>query len=185
MKLKLVAVISLAFACTHVQAETTQAPQMPSQPQPQTQTQMPPQTTMDANQNEADKNKKDGDAFLQQNKTKPGVVSLPDGLQYKVLVAGNGAKPEEKDMVTVEYVGSFIDGKEFDNSAKHGGSINFPVGQVIPGWVEALKLMPVGSTWEIYIPPTLAYGDKGVPPVIGPNQTLIFKIKLIDAKKSS
>jgi FKBP-type peptidyl-prolyl cis-trans isomerase FklB len=124
-----------------------------------------------------------GNAFLKENKSKPGVITLADGLQYKVIKAGHGTKPTDQDMVTVDYSGKLIDGTEFDSSSKHGGPAQFQVGQVIPGWVEALKLMPVGSTWELYIPSDLAYGSQGAPPSIGPNETLIFKVTLISAKK--
>lgn len=125
-----------------------------------------------------------GEAFLSANKTKPGVVTLPDGLQYKVLVAGKGAKPSLSDIVVVNYAGRLIDGTEFDSSYKRGEPANFPVGAVIPGWVEALQLMPVGSKWEIYIPSNLAYGEQGAPPAIGPDETLIFTVELLDTKKS-
>jgi FKBP-type peptidyl-prolyl cis-trans isomerase FklB len=124
-----------------------------------------------------------GQAFLNANKTKPGVVALPDGLQYKVLTPGNGPKPDESDIVTVKYEGKLIDGTVFDSSEAHGGTTDFPLGQVISGWVEALKLMPKGSTWEVYIPSDLAYGPAGAPPNIGPNETLIFKVTLVDFKK--
>lgn len=131
------------------------------------------------------KNKQDGDAFLSANKTKPGVITLPSGLQYKVMKPGNGTQPSEKDMVTVNYVGTSIDGKEFDSSYKRGKPATFALTEVIPGWIEVLKLMKAGSSWEVYIPPTLAYGERGAPPVIGPNQTLIFKIDLLDVQKKS
>ena len=120
-----------------------------------------------------------GEAFLAANKTKPGVVTLSDGLQYKVIVAGKGPKPKDNDTVTVHYQGKLIDGSEFDSSYKRGEPATFPVLGVIPGWTEALKLMPVGSTWELYIPSSLAYGEQGAPPVIGPNQTLIFTVQLL------
>lgn len=123
-----------------------------------------------------------GAAFLAANKTKPGVVTLPDGLQYKVLTAGNGPKPTAEDTVTVDYAGTLIDGTEFDSSYKRGEPASFPVGGVIAGWTEALQLMNVGSTWELFIPADLAYGDAGAPPVIGPNQTLVFKVHLIGIK---
>jgi FKBP-type peptidyl-prolyl cis-trans isomerase FklB len=130
-----------------------------------------------------DKSKSDGDAFLAVNKTKKGVVSLPDGLQYKVIIAGKGATPNASDTVVVHYAGRLINGTEFDSSYKRGQPATFQVGAVIPGWVEALKLMKVGSTWELYIPSQLAYGDQGAPPIIGPNQALIFKVKLISIQK--
>jgi FKBP-type peptidyl-prolyl cis-trans isomerase FklB len=131
----------------------------------------------------ADKNKMDGEAFLNANKTQPGVVTLPDGLQYKVITEGKGVQPTDEDTVTVDYAGRLIDGTEFDSSYKRGQPMTFRVNQVIPGWVEALKLMKVGSTWELYIPANLAYGEHGAPPIIGPNQVLIFKVHLIDTKK--
>lgn len=123
-----------------------------------------------------------GDAFLATNKTKPGVVTLSDGLQYKVLVEGNGPRPTANDVVTVDYAGKLINGTEFDSSYKRGEPTSFPVNAVIPGWVEALQLMKVGSTWELYIPSSLAYGEQGAPPAIGPNETLIFKVHLISIK---
>lgn len=124
-----------------------------------------------------------GSSFLVTNKAKPGVVSLPDGLQYKVIKAGTGAKPTADDTVTVDYVGSLTDGTVFDSSEKHGQPMTFGVKDVIPGWTEALQLMKEGSTWEIYVPASLAYGATGAPPVIGPNETLIFKITLREVKK--
>lgn len=129
-------------------------------------------------------NKQEGETFLAANKSKPDVVTLDSGLQYKIITEGKGAKPAAKDMVTVHYSGTFIDGKEFDSSYKHGGPISFPLNQVIRGWTEALQLMPVGSIWELYIPANLAYGDRGAPPTIGPAKTLIFKVELIDFKKA-
>lgn len=123
-----------------------------------------------------------GEAFLAENKSKPGVVTLPDGLQYKIITPGTGAKPKATDTVTVNYAGRLIDGTEFDSSYKRGEPASFPVGGVIAGWTEALQLMNVGSTWELYIPASLAYGEYGAPPVIGPNQTLIFKVELLGVK---
>jgi FKBP-type peptidyl-prolyl cis-trans isomerase FklB len=124
-----------------------------------------------------------GDSFLLANKAKPGVVTLPDGLQYKIITQGTGQKPGDNDVVTVDYEGKLVNGTEFDSSYKRGQPASFPVSGVIPGWTEALKLMPVGSTWELFIPATLAYGDQGAPPVIGPNEVLIFKVHLIEIKK--
>ena len=123
-------------------------------------------------------------AYLEENKKQTGVVTLPDGLQYRIIKAGNGPKPKSSDVVTVHYAGRLIDGTEFDSSYKRNEPAQFPVNGVIQGWVEALQLMPVGSTWELVIPASLAYGDQGAPPVIGPNQTLIFKVELLDIKKS-
>jgi FKBP-type peptidyl-prolyl cis-trans isomerase len=122
--------------------------------------------------------------FLNENKTKPGVVTLADGLQYKVIKEGNGEKPSANDVVVVNYAGKLVNGKEFDSSYKRGEPATFPVNAVIRGWTEALQLMKVGSTWELYIPAELAYGDRGVPGVIPPNETLIFTVELLNVKKS-
>lgn len=122
-----------------------------------------------------------GKAFLTENAKKEGVVTLPSGLQYKVLVAGNGPKPTANQTVKVNYEGTLIDGTVFDSSYRRGEPIEFGVTQVIPGWVEGLQLMPVGSTWMLYIPSNLAYGEYGAGGAIGPNETLIFKVELIAA----
>jgi FKBP-type peptidyl-prolyl cis-trans isomerase FklB len=132
----------------------------------------------------AAKNSSTGNAFLAANKTKPGVVALPSGLQYKVITQGTGPKPTASDTVECNYKGTLIDGTEFDSSAKRGKPATFPVGQVIKGWTEALQLMPVGSKWDLYIPPTLAYGERGTPNgPIGPNETLIFEVELLSIQK--
>ena len=130
-------------------------------------------------QAQAMKNLEAGKAFLEQNKKKEGVVSLPDGLQYKVLVAGEGKSPAPEDKVTVHYVGKLIDGTIFDSSIERNEPVSFQVDQVIKGWTEALQLMKTGSKWELYIPPDLAYGDKGAGDVIGPNETLVFEVELL------
>jgi FKBP-type peptidyl-prolyl cis-trans isomerase FklB len=127
----------------------------------------------------ADANKKEADAFLAANKSKPGVVTLPDGLQYKIVKEGTGPKPAAADTVTVNYRGTLINGTEFDSSYKRGEPATFPVGGVIKGWTEALQLMPVGSKWELYIPPDLAYGARGAGNDIGPNAALIFEVELL------
>lgn len=120
-----------------------------------------------------------GEKFLTENKKKPGVVTLPSGLQYKVLVEGNGAKPAKDDMVKVVYEGRTIDGKVFDATSRHGTeSDTFGVGKLIKGWTEALMLMPVGSKWEIYIPQELAYGARGAGDDIAPYSALIFTLEL-------
>jgi len=124
-------------------------------------------------------NRKEGDAFLAANKTKDGVVALPSGLQYKILKEGTGAKPTTTDTVTCNYRGTLINGKEFDSSYKRGEPASFPVNGVIKGWTEALQLMPVGSKWELFIPPDLAYGDRGAGADIGPDATLIFEVELL------
>jgi FKBP-type peptidyl-prolyl cis-trans isomerase FklB len=180
MKLKFISAIACGILSTQIYAaDAIQMSQGQNAPTAS------PMTTISPEQQMADtaqKNKREGEAFLLANKKTPGVVTLPDGLQYKILVPGQGPKPSPSDTVTVEYAGTFTDGTTFDSSSKHGGPISFPVGQVIAGWTEALQLMPVGSTWEIYVPSDLAYGDQGAPPTIGPGKTLIFKIQLLSTK---
>jgi len=124
--------------------------------------------------------KKEGGAFLAENKKKEGVVTLPSGLQYKILKAGDGQKPTADDTVEVKYRGTFIDGKEFDSSGAE--TRTFKVKEVIPGWQEALPLMPVGSKWQLVVPPELAYGEQGMGQAIMPNSTLIFEIDLVGIK---
>jgi FKBP-type peptidyl-prolyl cis-trans isomerase FklB len=125
-------------------------------------------------------NKKEGETFLAANKSKEGVIALPDGLQYKILTPGNGPKPTAADTVVANYKGTLINGTEFDSSYKRGQPVTFPVGQVIKGWTEVLQLMPVGSKWEVYIPSDLAYGPQGPGRgPIGPNETLVFDIELV------
>ena len=133
----------------------------------------------------AEKNKQEGDEFLAQNKKKEGIVTLASGLQYKVIKEGDGKKPAALDVAVCQYKGSLIDGTEFDNSYKRkdGGPVNFPVKAVIKGWQEALRLMPAGSKWQLFVPPDLAYGDRGVPRAkIPPNATLIFDVELLAVK---
>ena len=125
-------------------------------------------------------NKTKADAFLAANKTKEGVVTLPSGLQYKILSAGTGPKPKADDTVSFQYRGTLADGTEFDSSYKRGQPLKFPVSQLIKGWTEALQLMPVGSKWQIFIPPDLGYGERGVPnSPIAPNSALIFDLELL------
>ncbi len=131
----------------------------------------------------AENNKKAGEAFLAENKKKEGVVTLPDGLQYKVIKEGTGAIPKAADKVKVNYKGNLTDGTEFDSSYKRGEPAVFQVDKVIAGWTEVLKLMKVGSNWEVYIPSNLAYGERGTGMVIGPNQTLIFEVELLSIEK--
>jgi FKBP-type peptidyl-prolyl cis-trans isomerase FklB len=126
-------------------------------------------------------NKREGDAFLTENKKKEGVVTLPSGLQYKILKAGDGKKPTDADTVECRYRGTFMDGTEFDSSVRSGQPATLKVAGVIPGWREALKLMPVGSRWQLFIPPQLAYGARGAARV-GPNVTLIFELDLLAIK---
>ena len=135
----------------------------------------------------AEKNHKEGAAFLAENKTKPGVktleVKLAEGttaeMQYKVITEGTGAIPKSNDTVTVNYRGTLVNGKEFDSSAKRGQPAKFQVNRVVRGWTEALGMMKTGSKWEIYIPSTLAYGDQGSGPNIEPGSTLIFEMELL------
>ena len=133
----------------------------------------------------ADKNKTEGDAFLAANKTKEGVVTLPSGLQYKILKAGTGPKPTATDTVVCNYRGTLINGTEFDSSDKHGQAATFGVGQVIKGWTEALQLMPVGSKWQLFIPSSLAYQERGAGADIGPNATLIFDVELLSIQEKA
>jgi FKBP-type peptidyl-prolyl cis-trans isomerase FklB len=125
------------------------------------------------------KNKTEGEAFLAANKSKDGVVTLPDGLQYKILTAGTGPKPTASDSVVCNYRGTLINGTEFDSSYKRGQPATFGVDKVIKGWTEALQLMPVGSKWQLVIPSSLAYGERGAGADIGPDSTLIFEVELI------
>ncbi len=126
-----------------------------------------------------EKNKTEGEAFLAANKSKEGVVTLPDGLQYKIEKEGTGAKPAATDSVVCNYKGTLIDGTEFDSSYKRGQPATFGVSQVIKGWTEALQLMPVGSKWQLFIPSTLGYGERGAGGEIGPDATLIFEVELL------
>lgn len=126
-----------------------------------------------------DANKKEGEKFLAENKNKPGVQTLPSGLQYKILTAGNGPKPSSNDTVTVNYRGTLLDGTEFDSSYKRAQPATFKVTGVIPGWTEALQLMPVGSKWQVFIPSELAYKERGSGANIGPHATLIFEVELV------
>lgn len=131
---------------------------------------------------QGEKNKKDGAAFLAENRTKDGVVTLPSGLQYKVLVEGKGESPKATDTVTVNYRGTLLDGTEFDSSYKRGQPATFNVTGVIRGWTEALQLMKPGAKWQLYIPAELAYGERGSGQNIGPNATLQFEVELISFK---
>ena len=137
-----------------------------------------------AQQAAAAENKAKGDAFLAENGKKEGVVVLPDGLQYKILTAGQGKKPAESDTVLCNYKGTFLDGTEFDSSARAGKPVPFEVKNVIPGFKEVLQLMPVGSKWQVVVPSNLAYGERGAGGVIGPNATLIFEVEVVDIQST-
>lgn len=121
-----------------------------------------------------------GEEFLKANKAKPGVVETASGLQYQVLKEGNGAKPSARDKVKCHYHGTLIDGTVFDSSVQRGQPATFPLNMVISGWTEALQLMPVGSKWRLFLPPSLAYGNRQTGAYIGPNSTLIFDVELLD-----
>jgi len=145
------------------------------------------QKTMTAKQAEvmrklAEKNKAEGKIFLAENARKEGVKTLPSGLQYKVLVPGKGKSPKSTDTVTTQYRGTLIDGTEFDSSYKRGQPATFQVSGVIPGWTEALQRMKEGAKWQLFVPSSLAYGERGAGREIGPNATLIFEVELISVK---
>ena len=127
-----------------------------------------------------DQNKKAGEEYLAINKGKTGVITTPSGLQYEVLQAGEGAKPKATDTVRCHYEGRLLSGNVFDSSYHRNQPADFPVNQVIQGWVEALQLMPVGSKWRLFIPSELAYGEHGAGDIIGPNSALIFDVELLE-----
>ena len=131
----------------------------------------------------AEKNKKDGEAFLARNKGEKGVKTTASGLQYKIITAGKGKQPTVEDTVTVNYRGTLVDGTEFDSSYKRNQPATFPVKGVIPGWTEALQLMKEGSKWMLYLPSTIAYGERGAGNLIGPNSALIFEVELLSINK--
>lgn len=133
----------------------------------------------EAAKSEGEINKKASETFLAENMKNAGVVTLPSGLQYKILKTGEGKKPKATDTVVCNYRGTLLDGTEFDNSYKRNHPETFSVSEVIKGWVEALQLMPAGSKWELFIPANLAYGEDGVGRRIGPNAALIFEVELI------
>ncbi len=167
MKLRLIILFCVVFAATF--AFAAEAPEKNQQSKSQ--------NTI------AEKNKKDGMAFLAENKKKKGVKVLASGLQYKIITAGKGKVPKITDQVTVHYKGSLIDGTEFDSSYKRGQPAVFPVNRVIKGWVQALQLMKEGSKWQLVIPADLAYGERGTPGgPIGPNAVLIFEVELLSVK---
>jgi FKBP-type peptidyl-prolyl cis-trans isomerase FklB len=130
----------------------------------------------------AQSNKVTGQAFLDENAKKEGVIVTDSGLQYEIITEGNGDKPKQSDTVITHYHGTLIDGTIFDSSVDRGEPAQFPVNGVIQGWIEALQLMPVGSKWRLTIPSDLAYGDQGSAPTINPGATLIFEIELLDIK---
>jgi len=133
----------------------------------------------DGSNNIVNKNKTTGEAFLAENAKKPDVVTTASGLQYKVMKEGDGAQPKAADKVIVHYAGTLLDGTLFDSSYKRGKPATFPLNQVIRGWTEAVQLMKVGSKWQLFLPPHLAYGSQGAGGTIGPDATLIFEVELL------
>jgi FKBP-type peptidyl-prolyl cis-trans isomerase FklB len=133
----------------------------------------------------AEDNKKKGDTFLAENKTKEGVVTTASGLQYKVIRPGKGPKPKLEDTVTTHYRGTLLDGTEFDSSYRRNEPVSFKLSGVIPGWTEALQLMDTGSKWQLFIPADLAYGPNGAGGLIGPNETLIFEVELLSIQPAT
>ncbi len=131
---------------------------------------------------QASENLKAGQNFLEANKNKPGIVTLPSGLQYEILTEGTGAKPSATSNVTCHYHGTLIDGTVFDSSVQRGQPATFPLNKVIKGWTEGLQLMNTGSKWRFFIPPHLGYGDRQVSAQIGPNSSLIFDVELLEVK---
>jgi FKBP-type peptidyl-prolyl cis-trans isomerase len=133
----------------------------------------------------SEKNKKEGEDFLNKNKKEKGVITTASGLQYIIMKEGTGPKPKATDVVTVHYKGTFIDGKEFDNSYKRGQPATFPLNGVIPGWTEGLQLMKTGTMAKLFVPANLAYGERGAGQAIEPNKTLIFEIELISVQPNT
>lgn len=136
-----------------------------------------------AGEKQGQENLEAGNAFLEENKKRPEVKVTDSGMQYEVLVEGDGPVPTSEDRVRVHYHGTLIDGTVFDSSVDRGEPAVFGVTQVIPGWTEALQMMPVGSKWKIYLPSDLAYGERGAGGDIGPNETLIFEVELLEIVK--
>lgn len=139
---------------------------------------------MEERKEQGEENKEKGKAFLEENKTKEGVVTLESGLQYKILQEGTGASPKATDTVKCQYKGTTIDGQEFDSSYKRGQPATFAVNRVIKGWTEGLQLMKEGGKWQFFIPAELAYGERGAGQNIGPNEVLIFEVELLEIEKS-
>lgn len=143
------------------------------------------QRQMELKTQQAEKNEREGEAFLTENRTREGVVTLKSGLQYKILKAGDGKKPTTEDTVVCHYLGTLIDGTEFANSYANARPATFAVKKALKGWTEALQLMPVGSRWQLFIPPSLAHGERGIGSRVGPHATLILEVELISIKETS
>ncbi len=137
----------------------------------------------EAGEKQSQTNLEEGNAFLEKNKAREGVKTTDSGLQYEVLTEGNGPKPSAEDQVKVHYHGTLLDGTVFDSSVDRGEPATFGVGQVIPGWTEALQMMPTGSKWKIYLPSNIAYGERGAGGDIGPNSVLTFEVELLEIVK--
>ncbi len=131
---------------------------------------------------QGEKNRLEGEKFLADNKKEEGVVTLPSGLQYKIITEGKGLSPKANETVVANYAGTLINGQEFDSSVKHGQPAEFPLTNVIAGWTEALQLMKVGSKWKLFIPANLAWGDQGSGEKIPPGSTVIFEVELLAIK---
>lgn len=142
------------------------------------------QAMAERRQKQSEENVVEGRKFLEANKEKEGVKVMASGLQYEILKEGDGEKPSATDTVLAHYTGTLIDGTVFDSSVERGRPSEFPVNRVIRGWTEALQQMPVGSKWRLYIPSDLAYGERGAPPMIGPNAVLIFDVELLEIKSA-
>ena len=177
MKLLLSMVLGIVLLVSQANAEEKKSLQTTKEKQVERTKQL-----AEKNKQLGEKNKKEGEAFLAENKTKEGVKTLQSGLQYKVIKEGTGKTPKADETVVTNYRGTLTDGTEFDSSYKRGQPATFPVKGVIPGWTEALQLMREGSKWELFIPSSLAYGERGAGNTIGPNATLIFEIELISVK---
>ncbi len=147
---------------------------------PQTEDELSNKTNKETTMNQSVKEK--GIAFLKENGSRQGVVTTASGLQYEIITAGTGPKPTSSQTVKVHYEGTLVDGTVFDSSYQRGEPIEFGVTQVIPGWVEGLQLMPVGSKWKLFIPSDLAYGTRGAGGLIGPDETLIFTVELLGVR---
>lgn len=185
MKLKWIFVVGVVFLAA--QASAGEAATKKTQDDPAT-AKAAPQVELKEKQAEAarraaEENQKAGAAFLEENKGRDGVVTLPSGLQYKILTAGSGRTPTDSDTVTCHYRGTLIDGTEFYNSYSRGRAATFTLRRgIIDGWREALKLMPEGSKWQLFVPPKLAYGVKGTGRYVGPNATLIYELELVSIR---
>ena len=171
-----VALLVIAAAC---------APEVPPPAEPAEPTTDPAETSADVETSAQPETNplEAGQAFLAENALRANVVTTASGLQYEVLASGNGAAPGPRDVVTAHYHGTFIDGRVFDSSVERGEPTTYRVDGFIRGWQEGLQLMKVGDKWKLYVPPDLAYGEAGTPSGIGPNETLIFEVELLNVQR--